>query len=122
MAQKALFTVALLVLGLGVGSLAAQDKVMTTIGPVEKIAGELLVISSGGKNMQFITSAKTVVKVAAGGAKQEEKRREGKALKITEVVSVGDQVQVRYTNSGGKMMAVEVEVRERRPASAKPVK
>jgi hypothetical protein len=122
MAQKALFTAALLVLGLGVGALAAQDK-GTTVGPVEKIAGELLVVSSGGKNMQFITTAKTTVKVAAGGAKQEGAKREGKeGLKITEVVGVGDQVQVRWMSEGGKMMAMEVEVLERRPASAKPQK
>jgi hypothetical protein len=123
MAQKALFAVTLLVLGLGAGSLAAQDKVMTVVGPVEKIGGDLLVVSSGGKNMQFITTAKTTVKVAAGGAKQVEARREGKeGLKITEVVSVGDQVQVRYTESGGKLMAVEVDVKERRPARAQPQK
>jgi hypothetical protein len=35
---------------------------------------------------------------------------------------VGDQVSVRYTDVGGKLMASEVEVLQRRPASANPVK
>jgi hypothetical protein len=124
MAQKALLTMALLVLGFGAGALGAQDKkTMTATGPVEKVGGELLVISTGGKNMTFITTAKTVVKVAAGGAKQAAAQRDGKeGLKITDVVRVGDQVRVRYSETGGKMMAEEVEVLERRPQSAQPVK
>jgi hypothetical protein len=118
--------VAALVVGLGVGTAAqkTQENTLTAIGSVSKIAGDSLTIDAGkGKAMQFVTNTDTMVKVSAGGAKAQAARQEGKkGLKITEVVHVGDQVFVRYSEVGGKMVASEVDVRERRPASAQPVK
>lgn len=125
MRQNASVLMAVLVLGVGVSILAAQEKgkTMTTIGPVEKISGDMLIVSSGGKMMEFVTNTETEVKVATGGAKQQEAKQAGKkGLKITEVVHVGDQVFVRYADVAGKMVASEIEVRERRPQSALPVK
>jgi hypothetical protein len=116
MAQKALFTAALFVLGLGTAALGAQDKakIMTMVGVVEKTGGEQLVVSSDGKKMTYIITDKTVAKGPAFGGK--------KGLKLTELVYVGDQVQVRYMDTGGKMVATEVEVLQGRTPSARPVK
>jgi len=125
MKRMTFLTMAVLVLGFGLSIGAAQDKAksQTAIGPVAKIAGDVLIIDAGKGQMQFMTSTTTEIKVAAGGAKQQAAKLEGKkGLKITEVVHVGDQVFVRYNDVGGKLMALEVEVRERRPASAQPVK
>jgi hypothetical protein len=59
------------------------------------------------------------VKVSTGGAKAQAAKEAGKpGLKITEVVHEGDQVSVRYSDVNGKMVASEVDVRERRPQSA----
>jgi hypothetical protein len=126
MKVQAFLAVAALVVGLGVGAAAQKpaEKNLTAIGPVTKIAGDSLVIDVGkGKTMQFVTNTETQVKVSAGGAKAQAARQEGKkGLKITEVVHEGDQVFVRYSDVGGKMVASEVDVRERRPQSAQPVK
>jgi hypothetical protein len=126
MKLHATLAVATLVFAFGVGAAVtqAQDKTLTAIGPVLKISGDSLVIDVGkGKTMQFVTNSDTAVKVATGGAQAQAARQEGKkGLKITEVVHEGDQVFVRYSNAGGKMVASEVEVRVRRPQSAQPVK
>jgi hypothetical protein len=117
---------AALVLCFGVGLVIAQDKpkVQTAVGPVAKVGGTMLVVDTGGgKSLQFITSAATAVKMPAGGGRQEEKLEEtGKGLKITEAVRVGDQVSVKYTDVGGKLMAQSVEVLQRRPDSAQKQK
>jgi hypothetical protein len=122
MKLQALFAVALVV-GLAV-AVAAQAKSQTAIGPVLKIAGDSMTIDVGkGKTMQFTTNTDTEVKVTAGGAKAQAAREAGKkGLKITEVVHEGDQVFVRYSDVAGKLVASEIEVRERRPQSAQPVK
>jgi hypothetical protein len=126
MKLQAFLAVVTLVVGLGVGAAAQkpQEKNLTAIGPVLKIAGDSLTIDAGkGKTMQFTTNTSTEVKVSAGGAKAQAAREAGKpGLKITEVVHEGDQVFVRYSDVNGKMVASEVDVRERRPQSAQKVK
>jgi hypothetical protein len=73
--------------------------------------------------MLFVTSKATGVKVATGSSQAREAKLEGKAgVKITDAVHPGDQVQVKYADVGGKLMASEVEVLQRRPASANAVK
>ena len=58
-----------------------------------------------------------------GGVKARAAREAGnKGVTITDVVHEGDQVFVRYSDVGGKTIASEVDVRERRPQSAQPVK
>jgi hypothetical protein len=124
MSYRTFLTTAVLVLGLAIG-LAAQDKgkTQTAVGAVMKIDGTNLAVDTGKGTLQFITSTATAVKVATGSTQAREAKAEGKAgVKITDAVGVGDQVQVRYTDAGGKLMASEVEVLQRRPASAKPVK
>jgi hypothetical protein len=125
MKLQAVVAVATLVVGLGIGVAAQKPQTQTAVGPVSKISGDSLTIDAGkGKVMQFTTNANTLVKVTAGGAKAQAAKQEGKkGVKITEVVHEGDQVQVRYTDAGGgKMVASEVDVTQRRPQSAQPVK
>ena len=78
---------------------------------------------SAAASLQFITSTKTTVKMEAGGGIGELCKEEaGKPCTITQVVHVGDQVSVKYTDVSGKLMAQHVDVKQRRPASAQPQK
>jgi len=70
----------------------------------------------------FTTNSKTEVKVTAGGAQAQKAKQEGKGVKITDAVHVGDQVSVKYTDNGGKLVAMEVDVLQRRPPSTQPPK
>jgi hypothetical protein len=116
---------AALVFGVSVG-LAAQDKgkTLTAIGPVTKIASDSLSVDTGKGILTFVTTAETKVLVAGGGQKAQAARQAGeKGVKITDAVHEGDQISVKYTEAaGGKLMASEIDVKQRRPESARPPK
>ena len=122
--QRTILTVAGLVLGIAIAIVSAQDKAktLTTVGPVAKISGDALSVDSGKGIVQFVTNSKTEVKVTAGGAQAQKAKQEGKGVKITDAVHVGDQVSVKYTDNGGKLVAMEVDVLQRRPPSTQPPK
>ena len=122
--RRTILTVAGLVLGLAIAIVSAQDKAktLTTVGPVAKISGDSLSVDSGKGVVQFVTNSKTEVKVTAGGAQAQKAKQEGKGVKITDAVHVGDQVSVKYTDNGGKHVAMEVDVLQRRPPSTQPPK
>ena len=123
--QRKILTVAGLVLGLAIAIVSAQDKAktLTTVGPVAKISGDSLSVDSGKGIVQFVTNSKTEVKVTAGGAQAQKAKQEGKqGVKITDAVHVGDQVSVKYTDNGGKLVAMEVDVLQRRPPNTQPPK
>ena len=123
--RRTILTVAGLVLGLAITIVSAQDqkaKTLTTVGPVAKISGDSLSVDSGKGVVQFVTNSKTEVKVTAGGAQAQKAKQEGKGVKITDAVHVGDQVSVKYTDNGGKLVAMEVDVLQRRPPSTQPPK
>ena len=122
--RRTILTVAGLVLGLAIAIVSAQDKAktLTTVGPVAKISGDSLSVDSGKGIVQFVTNSKTEVKVTAGGAQAQKAKQEGKGVKITDAVHVGDQVSVKYTDNGGKHVAMEVDVLQRRPPNTQPPK
>ena len=122
--RRTILTVAGLVLGLAIAIVSAQDKAktLTTVGPVAKISGDALSVDSGKGIVQFVTNSKTEVKVTAGGAQAQKAKQEGKGVKITDAVHVGDQVSVKYTDNGGKLVAMEVDVLQRRPPNTQPPK
>jgi len=123
--RRTILTVAGLVLGLAIAIVSAQDqkaKTLTTVGAVAKISGDSLSVDSGKGIVQFVTNSKTEVKVTAGGAQAQKAKQEGKGVKITDAVHVGDQVSVKYTDNGGKHVAMEVDVLQRRPPSTQPPK
>jgi hypothetical protein len=108
-----------------VSVLGAQDKgkTLTAIGPVAKIDADLLVVDTSKGTMQFVTSNATKVKVQGGSTKAQAAKQAGQAgVKISEAVHVGDQVSIKYTDSGGKLLASEIDVKQKRPASAQPPK
>src|SRR5262245_30288993 len=126
MKRRLILTAAALVLGWAVGLVASQgekDKILSTMGPVAKIGGDLLTVDTSNGAMQFTMTKDTDVKVAGGGGKTRAAKEAGeKGVKITDLVHVGDRVTVKYTNAGGKLMASEIDVTQRRPQGAQPVK
>jgi len=118
-----LLTSAAFVLGCAVSLVAAQDKpkTLTAIGPVSKIAGDMLTVDTDKGAMEFSTTNATVVKVQGGSTKTRAAKEAGAAgLKITDAVHVGDQVSVKYTDTAGKKVASEIDVKTKRPTSAQP--
>ena len=125
MSHRLLLTSAALVLGCVVSIAAAQGKAktLTVTGPVSKVAGEIVSVDTGKGAMQFVTTDATQVKVTGGSAKARAAKEAGaKGVKISDAVHEGDQVSVKYTDVGGKLMASEIDVKQRRPASAQKVK
>ena len=123
MSHRMLLTSAAFVLGCAVSVVAAQDKpkTLTAIGPVAKIAGDMLTVDTDKGAMEFSTTNATVVKVQGGSTKTRAAKEAGAAgLKITDAVHVGDQVSVKYTDTAGKKVASEIDVKTKRPASAQP--
>jgi hypothetical protein len=115
------------VLLFGVGVLASQDqgkaKSMTAVGAVKSVASGSFVVDTDKGMMTFGVDAKTNVMAKGASTKTKAKKDAGAGgLTIGDVVHVGDQVLVRYTGAGTAFLASEIEVRERRPASAQPIK
>lgn len=101
----------------------AQAKTMTAVGSVAKIEKDMIDLDTGKTHLMLVTNEKTMVKVAGGGAQAQRAREEGaKGLKVTEAVHEGDQISAKYMETGGKMVVSEINVLERRPASAQKVK
>jgi len=123
MSHRMLLTSAAFVLGCAVSVVAAQDKpkTLTAIGPVSKIAGDMLTVDTDKGAMEFSTTNATVVKVQGGSTKTRAAKEAGAAgLKITDAVHVGDQVSVKYADTAGKKVASEIDVKTKRPTSAQP--
>jgi hypothetical protein len=121
MSHRTLWT-ATLVLFFAVGVVAAQDKpqVQTAVGLVAKVGGIWLVVDTGGgKSLQFTISAKTTIRVPPLEAREPESIKPPSVL-LRPLVSVGDQVSVKYTDVSGNLTATEVTVLQLRPESAKP--
>jgi hypothetical protein len=126
MSHRLLLMAAALVVACTVGLVGAQaqkGKTQTAIGPVSKVAGDTLSVDTSKGPMQFVTSDATQVKVQGGSSKARAAKEAGqKGVKISDAVHEGDQVSVKYTDVGGKLMASEIDVKQRRPASAQKSK
>jgi hypothetical protein len=125
MSHRLFLTAAVLVLVGVVSLVGAQDKgkTLTAVGPVAKVSGDIVTVDTGKGPMQFVTTDATQVMVAGGSSKARAAKAAGqKGVKISDVVHEGDQVAVKYTDSAGKLMASEIDVKQRRPASAQKVK
>lgn len=95
----------------------------TTVGPVKSVSGSFFTVDANNTTMKFKVDANTSVHVKGGSTKARAKKAAGEGgLTIDDVVHVGDQVQVKYTDTGGSFLASDIDVLRPRPQSALPVK
>jgi hypothetical protein len=127
MMRSAYLTLAATFVLFGAGVVVAQDhgkaKSLTAMGAVKSVTGGSFVVDTEKGAMTFGVDAKTNVQAKGATSKTRAKKEAGEGgLTIADVVHVGDQVLVRYTEAGGTFVASEIEVRQRRPAAAQPIK
>ena len=119
--RASLTLIAILIFIAGVA--AADGKSKSILGSVKSVSGGSFVVDTDKGDMTFAIDSHTKIVGKGASTKTKEKKDAGQgALVISDVVHVGDQVLVRYTEAGTTFTASEVEVRSRRPASAQPVK
>jgi hypothetical protein len=119
--RASLTLVAVLILAAGV--IAADGKSKSIIGSVKSLSGGSFVVDTDKGDMTFAIDAHTKIVAKGASTKTREKKDTGQGgLVISDVVHLGDQVLVKYTESGATFMATEVEVKSRRPATAQPGK
>lgn len=99
---------ALSVLGWSVG-LRAADETKKATGTVTAVAGDSVSIKVRDKDMKFSVDSKTVVQAKGAGTASRRAEAKGAAgPKLTEVVKVGDSVEVSYHDTNGTLHATQV--------------
>jgi hypothetical protein len=102
----ALSAVSMFVVAQPVGLLAQEKpKAMSASGTVKSVAGDTLVVTSGGKDMTFAIDGTT--KFVGKGLSTKSK---GGKLTAADAVAMGDMVSVTYHDMAGKMHAANVRI------------
>lgn len=102
-----LFAAASLAIGLAAAS-AAPEKGKWARGKVTNMAGDNLTIDVKGTPMTFSVDKATQVVKTGAGTKAREMAKTGQVPTMTDVLKVGDDVEVQYTEADGKMHATMV--------------
>jgi hypothetical protein len=85
----------------------AQEK--SARGTVTAMAGDSLTVKAGTQEMKFLVDASTVVTAEGGGTASREAAAKGKGgPHISDLIKVGDAVEVRYHEKGGTMHAANI--------------
>ena len=116
---------AFLILTAGVGAAHAQEKAKgpSVAGVVKTVSGGTFIVSTGKSDVSFIVDANTHIFARGATTATRAKKSSGEGgLTIADVVHEGDQVTVKYSETGGKFVANDIQVRSQRPTSAQPVK
>jgi hypothetical protein len=88
---------------------AFAQETKTARGTVTAMAGDVITVKAGDREMKFTTDAKTtVVAEGAGTAAREAQAAGQKGAKLAELVKVGNAVEISYTETGGTMRASRV--------------
>jgi hypothetical protein len=114
--QKFLFGLCVAIVALSfASSVSAQDKSKSggpAKGVVTSVAADAVTINvAGAKALTFAIDAKTaIIGHGAGTATKEAKKEGAKGAKVGDLVKAGDEVEVKYADAGGKMVASEIRV------------
>ena len=80
-------------------------------GTVSKVAADSVTVNVADKNMTFSIDAKTEVVAKGGSTADKAAKKDGaKGPKFTDVVKMGDEVEVTYKDVSGKNVASMVRV------------
>src|SRR6185295_17232278 len=98
--------------------LAAQEG-KTARGTVTALGADSLTLKVGDHEMKFGVDSKTTVEAVGAGTKSRAAQAAGASgPKLTDVVKVGQPVQVNYTEAGGSMQATKIRAISSLPADA----
>jgi Domain of unknown function (DUF5666) len=86
---------------------AAQAE-KTARGTVTAIAGNTLSVKAGTSEMKFAVDAKTIVTAEGGSTANRAAAEKGTGPKLSELVKVGDAVEVSYHETGATLHAARV--------------
>jgi ribosome maturation factor RimP len=99
----------LLALSVPLAAGAASAERQWVRGKVTAVSSDSLTVSADGKDMKFAIDKDTTIIARGGGTKMREAHRKGQeGVKVTDVVKVGEGVEVHYHDMGGKLHAAEV--------------
>lgn len=101
-----------LLVSAGVTFAQTKPKTVTVVGFVKSVATDSLAVNGGpGKDWTFAVDTMTKV-IAKGGTHAADAAKDaGKPLVITDIIKEGQRVQVKYSETDGKMLASEIRVR-----------
>lgn len=101
------FAMALATISLLAAPAAAQEK--TAKGKITALDGASITVDVKGQAMTFaVDTTTTVIASGAGTMAREAQKTTGANPKLTDVVKMGDNVEVSYTEAAGKMTAKTV--------------
>jgi ribosome maturation factor RimP len=107
----------LLALSVPLAASAASPEQQWVRGKVTAVSADSLTVSADGKDMKFAVDKDTTLVARGGGTKMREAHRKGQeGVKITEMIKVGEGVEVHYHDMGGKLHAAEVRAGVATPA------
>ncbi|PYR79512.1 MAG: hypothetical protein DMF86_03315 [Acidobacteria bacterium] len=89
---------------------AGASKTMTATGAVKTVSADSLTITTKTGDETFAVDSKTNVTASGASHKTEAMKSEKKATQITDFVSTGDNVTVRYHDMGATKHAASVRV------------
>jgi hypothetical protein len=109
--KRSVFVVMVAVLALS-GVRAWAQATESFLGIVKAVSGNSVTVERGTITGVFGFDTKTHVSVAGATAKTKENKEAGKpGLTVPDVVHVGDQVMVKYTQKANSMVASDIQVR-----------
>jgi hypothetical protein len=87
---------------------ATAQETKSARGSVTAMTADMLTVKAGEKEMKFTVDAKTVVTAEGAGTAAREAEKAGKGLRLSDVVKVGDAVEVSYHEMGATLHAARV--------------
>jgi len=107
--RRMITAVSLFTLVMGCASFAAAQETKEARGSVTAMAGNALTVKAGTQELKFTIDAKTHVTAEGGSTASREAAAKGAAgPKISDILKVGDAVEVKYHDLGGTLHAAEV--------------
>jgi hypothetical protein len=102
---------------------ATAQTTKTSRGTVTALSGDMVTVKTDSQEMKFAVDAKTTVTVEGGATASRKADATGKSgPKLSELIQVGNPVEVTYIESGGTMRATAIRrvADAGRPASTSP--